>query len=391
MTLRNRNMHTASTSTRNAGNSGSAKGTSKRTPAPSMLLNRRALRSVASGEHQQQQQQQQQLEEKQLLFGAAAQGKKVQAPISRLHAMTGDHGSIRVDAATVSSATSSTTSSTSSSSSSAGTFMDAVTTYCTRQSAPEPPLLAALRAATLDKYASSPGAARMLCDPLQGRVLGLLSSLCGSGGSGISSGGSVSSTSRVQRVLELGAFTGYSAISLALGLGEVNENNGNNQNEDKSIKSRASGRRTVLTCEPDAEAASIAQRFIQQGGLSGRIELRPVKAMEMISSLCEEQQQQQMQGGGSGDELLFDLVFIDADKKQYTLYLQALMGQSESYNDSKIEEDGAHEVTATTVAPSQSLSSSLLRDGALIVVDNTLWKGLVLGLVSFLRSYVWMN
>ena len=55
---------------------------------------------------------------------------------------------------------------------------------------------------------------------------------------------------------------------------------------------------------------------------------------------------------------LFDLVFIDADKKLYREYLQALMGEGEGEGESS--------------------RTSLLAEGAWVVVDNTLWKGLVL-------------
>ena len=64
---------------------------------------------------------------------------------------------------------------------------------------------------------------------------------------------------------------------------------------------------------------------------------------------------------------LYDLVFIDADKKIYREYLQALMGEAESEGKGESEEENR-----------RSSGRSLLAEGALVVVDNTLWKGLVL-------------
>lgn len=196
-----------------------------------------------------------------------------------------------------------------------GGLMEALTQYCETYSAQEPPLLSRLREATLAHYAGSPGATRMLCDPLQGRVLALLVTL-----------------TQARHVLELGAFTGYSALCLAQGLDAA-------EGEERQ-------RRKVTSCEPDSIAREIALKFIAEAGLQDRIDLRHSKAMDVIESLradpaCEP----------------LDLVFLDADKKQYKQYLLALMGD--------VIEGGAP-------------SKALLRDGALIVVDNTLWKGLVL-------------
>lgn len=188
--------------------------------------------------------------------------------------------------------------------------MEVLAQYCEMQSEKEPPLLSRLREETLTHYAGSPGATRMLCDPLQGRLLALLSTLSGA-----------------RLVLELGAFTGYSALCLATGL----------------PGDSARGERKVVSCEPDAVARSIALKYIAQAGLQDTVDLRDAKGMSVIEAVRADPAQP-----------LFDLVFLDADKKQYKQYVLALMGSAA---------DG---------------SRSLLRDGALILVDNTLWKGLVL-------------
>lgn len=195
--------------------------------------------------------------------------------------------------------------------------MEALAQYCERQSASEPAVLSRLRAETLAVYAHSPGAARMLSDSLQGRVLAMLTTV-----------------SRAEQVLELGAFTGYSAICMALGL-------------EGDLAAVATGTRRVLTCEPDPQARCIAQRHIDEAGLQGRIDLRDIKAAELLEELQQDPAAP-----------MLDLVFLDADKKQYTTYLRTLMGDKDNDDETK--------------------GRVLLKDGALIVVDNTLWKGLVL-------------
>ncbi|OYW91254.1 MAG: hypothetical protein B7Z23_08480 [Pseudomonadales bacterium 32-61-5] len=199
-------------------------------------------------------------------------------------------------------------------------LMEALTQYCESYSDPEPPLLSRLRDETLAHYASAPGAARMLCDPLQGRLLAMLASITGA-----------------KLVLELGAFTGYSAICLAQGLDHL---------QDAGAATDRQAARKVITCEPDAVARGIAERYIVEGGLHGAIDLRNASAMSVIDSLRADPAQP-----------LLDLVFLDADKKQYASYIQALMGD---------------------LGEGEARGRALLKEGALIVVDNTLWKGLVL-------------
>jgi len=85
------------------------------------------------------------------------------------------------------------------------------------------------------------------------------------------------------RVLEIGTFTGYSAISMAKGMPE----NGK-----------------IITLEVNEEMESFIKKFIQKSGLENKIELLMGNAIELIPTLNEQ----------------FDLVFIDADKEQYIDY-----------------------------------------------------------------------
>jgi predicted sulfurtransferase/predicted O-methyltransferase YrrM len=185
--------------------------------------------------------------------------------------------------------------------------------YCEAHSAQESALARALRQETAEKYADSPGAARMISGHLQGSFLSMLVQM-------------TSATS----VLELGCFTGYSALSFAEGMkatGTVSKNTG-----------------TVLSCDVDKDAASVAQRYFtefnEQAG-------RDVISLELRSA--GEVLQAARQAGSQ-----FDIVFIDADKMAYRGYLEEL-------------------ITPTS-------GTTLLREGGLVIVDNTLWKGLVLQL-----------
>ena len=143
----------------------------------------------------------------------------------------------------------------------------AVEKYAEQHSSPEAELFERLAAETREK-SSAP---QMMVGLLEGRFLGVL----------------VRSL-RAGRVLELGTFTGYSSISMALAL-------------------PPGGR--VITCDVNPETTEIARRYAQEAGVVDRIEYRLGPALETI--------------GGLGGE--FDLVFIDADKPNYVNYYEATL------------------------------------------------------------------
>jgi caffeoyl-CoA O-methyltransferase len=93
---------------------------------------------------------------------------------------------------------------------------------------------------------------------------------------------------RAKRILELGTFTGYSSISMALAL-------------------PPDGR--VITCDVNEETTEIARRYAAEAGVADRIEYRTGPALDTIAQLDGE----------------FDLVFIDADKPNYLNYYEATM------------------------------------------------------------------
>jgi caffeoyl-CoA O-methyltransferase len=94
--------------------------------------------------------------------------------------------------------------------------------------------------------------------------------------------------SRPRRVLELGTYSGYSALSMAAALPE-------------------GGR--IVTCEVDAGHAAFAQRHVDASPYADRIEIRVGRALEVLAELEGE----------------FDLVFIDADKDSYRDYYEAVL------------------------------------------------------------------
>jgi caffeoyl-CoA O-methyltransferase len=139
--------------------------------------------------------------------------------------------------------------------------------YAEAYSSPENDLFARLAAETREKTEIP----QMMVGLVEGQFLGVL----------------VRSL-RARRVLELGTFTGYSSISMALAL--------------------PSGGR-VITCDVNEETTAIARRYAEEAGVADRIDYRLGPALETIASL----------------DGPFDLVFIDADKENYVNYYDATL------------------------------------------------------------------
>ncbi len=134
--------------------------------------------------------------------------------------------------------------------------------YCLAHSSPEPTLLTSLSRETHVKVLSP----RMLSGHLQGRFLSLLCKMmCAS------------------RILEIGTYTGYSAICMAEGLTE-------------------SGK--LYTIDINAELESMVEKYIQLAGMAQQIVYLSGDAKQIIPNIKE----------------TFDVVFIDADKLNYALY-----------------------------------------------------------------------
>jgi predicted O-methyltransferase YrrM len=169
---------------------------------------------------------------------------------------------------------------------------DSLYNYLLDVSLRETPLLKRLR----DETQALP-MARWQVAPEQGQFLSLLVKLTGA-----------------RRLLEVGTFTGYSALCMAAAL-----------HDDGSL----------ICCDIPGDYNATALRYWQEAGLAGRIDLRLAPALKTLAEL-----EQQGLGGQ------FDLVFIDADKANYPTYLEHAL--------------------------------RLLRVGGLAVFDNTLWGGRVL-------------
>lgn len=118
---------------------------------------------------------------------------------------------------------------------------------------------------------------------------------------------------RVKKTLELGVFTGYSSLAVALAL-------------------PADGK--IVACDVSEEYTSIARRYWQQAGVADKIDLHIAPALETLDNLL-----------AAGEAGTFDFAFIDADKGNY-----------ENYYERSLE---------------------LIRPGGLIAIDNVLWSGKV--------------
>jgi predicted O-methyltransferase YrrM len=141
---------------------------------------------------------------------------------------------------------------------------DALYGYLLKVSLRETSLLERLRAET----ASLP-MARWQIAPEQGQFMALLVKLTGA-----------------RRILEVGTFTGYSALCMATELPDDGQ---------------------LICCDLPGDYNAIARRYWQEAGLAGRIQLRLAPALDTLVGLQD----------GS-----FDLIFIDADKANYPAYLE---------------------------------------------------------------------
>ena len=124
----------------------------------------------------------------------------------------------------------------------------------------------------------------------------------------------------------------------------------------------------VYTCEIDDRAADIAERFFAQSKYSTHIQLERIRAADMIASARKR-------------HIRFDIVFIDADKKQYKSYIDQLIGST------SISDSSSESCSESSSDSDSSETECLLHANAMLIVDNTLWKGLVLGNVDTLSQY----
>lgn len=164
--------------------------------------------------------------------------------------------------------------------------------YLLATSLREPPLLKRLR----DETAKHPRAT-MQISPEQGQFMQLLAKLMGA-----------------HRCIEVGVFTGYSSLCVALGL-------------------PADG--YILACDVSEEFTAVARLYWKEAGMERKIELKLAPALETLDGRLK-----------AGEVGSYDLAFIDADKSNYSGYYERIL--------------------------------KLLRPGGLVLVDNVLWSGAVI-------------
>ena len=169
---------------------------------------------------------------------------------------------------------------------------DELYAYAQRVGVREPELLRQLREETAKLPQS-----RMQISPEQGALMAMLVGLMGA-----------------RRCLEVGTFTGYSALSVALAL-------------------PADGR--LVCCDLSREWTDVARRYWDSAGVADRVDLRIGPAIDTLDALLAD---------GGADS--FDFAFIDADKPSYDAYYERAL--------------------------------RLVRRGGVIAIDNVLWSGAVI-------------
>ncbi len=166
---------------------------------------------------------------------------------------------------------------------------ESLNAYLQEVSLREPELLARLR-----KETSGLPLAAMQITPEQGQFMQLLVKAMG-----------------IRRAIEIGVFTGYSSLCVALAMPD-------------------DGR--IIACDIDEACTAVARRYWKEAGVDHKIELRIAPALQTLDAMIESQLQDK-----------FDFAFIDADKTAYKEYYERAL--------------------------------VLIRPGGLIAVDNTLWNG----------------
>jgi predicted O-methyltransferase YrrM len=168
---------------------------------------------------------------------------------------------------------------------------DALYEYILNHSVKEPEVLTQLR----EETANHPQA-RMQIAPDQGQFMALLIRLM-----------------NAKKALEVGVFTGYSSLSVALALPEDGK---------------------LIACDVSEEYTAIARRYWDLAGVSHKVDLQIAPAVETLDRLL-----------ASGQAETFDFAFIDADKGNYANYYDRAL--------------------------------QLIRIGGVIAIDNVLWSGRV--------------
>ncbi len=202
--------------------------------------------------------------------------------------------------------------------------------YAQAQSMPESSLCRALREETQRNMEY----AQMLVGPLEGAFLKMMAQLVSA-----------------KRVLEIGMFTGYSALCFAEALPEDG---------------------SVITCDVDEKSAAVARRYFSQVAIGRKIQIRMGPALVTMSGLTGP----------------FDLIFIDADKTNYLNYYRraldliapqgVILIDNVLWNGDVLKQPPPDEQTAAIQELNRTVSSDprvtavlvTIRDGVLVVRPN---------------------
>jgi caffeoyl-CoA O-methyltransferase len=177
---------------------------------------------------------------------------------------------------------------------------------------------------------------------------------------------------RPRRVLEIGTFTGYSALSIAAGLGEGAE---------------------IHTVEVDDELEDLARSFFDRSPHGAKIRLHIGSALEVVPALFSELSgglSERLSAGVSGGFLRgesgfeggfegFDMVFIDGDKREYPDYYRMLMGgvSAGERGVAGAAIEGLSAVGEGGTSADWSGGVRMVRSGGIILTDHVLWYGKV--------------
>jgi O-methyltransferase len=205
---------------------------------------------------------------------------------------------------------------------------DTVRDYVVANQPPEHPLLAELREVTKTMTRS-----RMQISPEQGHFLAFLVRLIGA-----------------RRVLEIGTYTGYSSLCMALAM-------------PSDFR--------IVACDASEEWTNVARQFWKKAGFTDRIELRIGSAVDLMPALVKEGQK-------------FDFIFIDANKEDYDAYYECalrliapngLIALDNMLRDGRVADPSETELSITAV---RDLNAKIAKDERGDRVLVTVGDGMVL-------------
>lgn len=195
--------------------------------------------------------------------------------------------------------------------------MDKEERYIVDHSVPQTPALEWIRRQTNLRT----NRARMLSGPVQGALLTLLVQSCG-----------------VRRALEIGTFTGYASTCIAMGLPAGHDPGASAPGMPSGAGSEALPAGHLDSLEINDELVDLIHEGWERAGVADRITLHVAPALQTLADMAQKLSEGTLEP--------YDFAYIDANKREYTAYYEAVL--------------------------------PLMRPGGLILADNTLWDGKIL-------------